>query len=183
MSRRRKKKQQQETLSIIGKVLILCLVVIAGYFTYVNYGDKTLNEINNKTLKTEKKKEEKTEQEKNDKETEKKEEKTEQTTKNESSTNNDEGEKKYTYKNQEGEKVTIKADKSVEATGFAGASNHKFFLRDTTLYYKNISKDEEEVILAYNVEDLLLENKQVTAVLAKDGKIVTENNYITYKNK
>ena len=176
MARRRKK--NNDTLSIIGKVLILCLIVIIGYFTYMNYGSKTLNEVNNKLTK-----EKTSDNEKDDSKTKK--ETTTETTKEESKNNSttEEGKKKYTYENQEGEKVTIKADKSVEATGFAGASNHKFFLRGTTLYYKNVSSGEDEVILAYNVEDLFLENKEVTAVLAKDGKIVTENNYITYKNK
>ena len=175
MARRRRKKHN--ILSIIGKVIILCLVVIVGYLTYTNYGNEVSNRINNKKTKsniTEKNKD-KTDNKKETQETtaEKKEE--EKTT--------SEGKKEYNYENQEGEKVTIKADKSVEATGFAGASNHKFYLRGTTLYYQNISSDDKEVILAYNVEDLLLENKEVTAILAKDGKIVKENNYITYKNK
>ena len=175
MARRRKK--TNDTLSIIGKVLIICLVVVVGYFTYINYGNNTINEINNKITK----------QNNNDKDNKDKKETITETTKeekeNSTQSTTEEGKKKYTYENQEGEKVTIKADKSVEATGFAGASNHKFFLRGTTLYYKNVSSGEDEVILAYNVEDLLLENKEVTAILAKDGKIVTENNYITYKNK
>lgn len=168
----RRKTKQQDTLSIIGKAIIILLAVFVGYFTYKNYQDELLSQV-----KTTNKKEKKDTSQKEETEKE------ETTTKKEESNTKDEGNKKYTYENQEGEKVTIKADKSVEATGFAGASNHKFFLRDTTLYYKNISSGEDEIILAYNVEDLYLENKEVTAVLSKDGKIVTENNYITYKNK
>ena len=34
------------------------------------------------------------------------------------------------FKNQEGETVKIKGDKIVSATGFAGASNYKFYLKD-----------------------------------------------------
>ena len=169
MAKRRRKKQ--ESLSIIGKVIILIIDVFVGFFTYQNYGNKVLNKVNNTTNKEKKDKKEETA----------KEETTSSTTKEENK--KEEGNKKYTYENQEGEKVTIKADKSVEATGFAGASNHKFFLRGTTLYYKNISSGEDEIILAYNVEDLYIENKEVTALLSKDGKIVTENNYINYKNK
>lgn len=172
MARRRKRKQ--DTLSIIGKVLILLLAIIAGYFTYKNYKSEVLNKI--KTTNT---KEESTKDNQPKEET-----KNEKITTDKKEDNKKEaGKNKYTYEDQEGEKVTIKADKSVEATGFAGASNHKFFLRGTTLYYKNISSEEEEVVLAYNVEDLYLENKEVTALLSKDGKIVEENNYITYKNK
>ena len=176
MSRRRKKK---DTISIIGKVLIICLAILIGYFSYTKYGNKVLNQINNTSNQVEKK-----DNNDNNKKEDIKENKTTTKTENDNKKKEeDESNKKYTYKNQEGEKVTIKADKSVEATGFAGASNHKFFLRGTTLYYKNISSGEEEVIIAYNVKDLYIENKEVTADLDKDGKIVVENNYITYKNK
>ena len=52
----------------------------------------------------------------------------------------------------------------------------------TTLYFRDVSvSDNEEEILAYNVKDLYLENKEVVAVLYSDGEIVKENNYITYK--
>ena len=173
MARRRRKKNN--ILSIIGKVIILCLVVIVGYFTYTKYGNEVSNKLNTKKTKS-------TVTEKNNNKTDDKKETTETTTKKEEETT-DKGKKEYTYENQEGEKVTIKADKSVEATGFAGASNHKFYLRGTTLYYQNISSDDKEIVLAYNVEDLLLENKEVTAILAENGKVVEENNYITYKNK
>ena len=169
---RRRRKRKQDTLSIMGKVIVLILAVIAGYFMYKNYGDEVIDKV--KTTNT---------KEETEKESTKEETKKEESTTKEEDNKKEEGKKKYTYEDQEGEKVTIKADKSVEATGFAGASNHKFFLRGTTLYYKNISSGEDEVILAYNVEDLYIENKEVTALLSKDGKIVVENNYITYKNK
>ena len=174
MRRRRKKK---DTFSILGKVLALVLVVFAGYFGYKIYGNKVLNKIDDTSSKenVSNKKDEVKNEEVN------KDDKIESNTKDDKK--NEEGKKTYNYKNQEGEKVTIKADKSVEATGFAGASNHKFFLRGSTLYYKNISSGDDEVIIAYNVEDLYLENKEVTAELGNDGKIVVENNYITYKNK
>ena len=85
------------------------------------------------------------------------------------------------FKNQEGDNVEISGDKIVSATGFAGASNYKFYLRNGTLYFRNISKDTEEEIIATGVKDLYLENKEVTAELTENGKIVKENNYITYK--
>ena len=85
------------------------------------------------------------------------------------------------FTNQDGEEVKVSGDKVVSATGFAGASNYKFYLRNGTLYFKNISKDDEEEIIATGVKDLYLENKEVTAELGENGKIVKENNYVTYK--
>ena len=88
----------------------------------------------------------------------------------------------YDFDTQTGEEVKVEANKVVEATGFSGASNYKFYLRGTTLYFRDVSvSTNEEEILAYNVKDLYLENKQVTAELYSDGEIVKENNYITYK--
>ena len=84
------------------------------------------------------------------------------------------------FKNQEGEDVEVSGDKIVSATGFAGASNYKFYLRKGTLYFRNISTDKEEII-ATGVKDLYLENKEVTAELSEEGKIIKENNYINYK--
>ena len=88
----------------------------------------------------------------------------------------------YDFNTQTGEEVKVEANKVVEATGFSGASNYKFYLRGTTLYFRDVivSTNEEEII-AYNVKDLYLENKQVTAELYSDGEIVKENSYITYK--
>ena len=88
----------------------------------------------------------------------------------------------YDFDTQTGEEVKVEANKVVEATGFSGASNYKFYLRGTTLYFRDVSvSTNEEEILAYNVKDLYLENKQVTAELYSDGEIVKENTYITYK--
>ena len=90
----------------------------------------------------------------------------------------------YTFKSQDGEKITIKADKLVTATGSAGASNYKYYLRGTTLYFRDISSSKnEEVILAYNVKDLYLDGDTVVAELKDNGKVVRENSYITYKNR
>ena len=89
---------------------------------------------------------------------------------------------KYEFKNQTGEDIIIEADKLVEATGFSGASNYKFYLKGTVLYFRNISNiNNKEELLAYGVKDLYLENKEVTAELNEQGKIVKENNYVTYK--
>lgn len=89
---------------------------------------------------------------------------------------------KYEFKNQTGEDIIIEADKLVEATGFSGASNYKFYLKGTVLYFKNISNiNNKEELLAYGVKDLYLENKEVVAELNEQGKIVKENNYVTYK--
>lgn len=92
-----------------------------------------------------------------------------------------EPQKSYTATTQEGEEVKVEANKMVTATGFSGASNYKFYLRGTTLYFKDTSvSDNQEEIIAYNVKDLYLKNKEVMADLYSDGQIVKENNYITY---
>ncbi len=90
----------------------------------------------------------------------------------------------YTFKSQDGEKITIKADKLVTATGSAGASNYKYYLKGTTLYFRDISSSKnEEVILAYNVKDIYIDGDEVIAELKDNGKVVKENSYITYKNR
>ena len=48
------------------------------------------------------------------------------------------------------------------------------------MYFRNISTDKEEII-ATGVKELYLENKEVTAELSEEGKIIKENNYINYK--
>ena len=173
----RRRKKRGIDVSAIGKVILVCLVLVVAILGYSKYHDSLDSKLNNKVDK-------KREVDK-DTNTTTKETSTVTTT---SSTNNSttntssEGKKEYNYKTQDGEDVTIKADKSVTATGFAGAGNYKFFLRGTTLYFRNTSSDDnQEEVLAYNVKDLYLENKEVVAELGKDGKIVKENNYITYK--
>lgn len=88
--------------------------------------------------------------------------------------------KTYTFENQTGEEVNIKAEKVVQATGFAGASNHVFYLEGSTLYYEDLAK-ESKTVLAENINDLYLDGDRVTAKLDKNGKIITENNYIVYE--
>ncbi len=85
-----------------------------------------------------------------------------------------------TFTNQQGKEVKITAEKIVGATGFAGSSSYKYYLIDGNLYYKNISSGVEDLI-ATGVKDLYLENYEVTAELTEEGKIVKENNYVTYK--
>ena len=86
------------------------------------------------------------------------------------------------FEDQEGKTIEITANKIVSATGFAGASNYKFYLKEETLFFLNIAnKNNKEEIIATGVKDLYLENKEVTAELFENGKIVKENNYITYK--
>ena len=90
--------------------------------------------------------------------------------------------KEYTFDSQTSQaEVKVEANKVVEATGFAGASNYKFYLRGTTLYFKDVSSGNPEEILAYNVRDIYLKNNEVTAKLYSDGKIVKENDYIDYE--
>lgn len=88
--------------------------------------------------------------------------------------------KSNSFENQNGENVTITADKVVSATGFAGASNYQFYLKDDVLYFENISIQNSKEILATGVKDLYLDGNQVTAKLSSEGKIVKENDYIIY---
>lgn len=91
--------------------------------------------------------------------------------------------KEYTFDSQTSQgEVKVEANKVVEATGFAGASNYKFYLRGTTLYFKDVSSNDSEEILAYNVKDIYLKNNEVTAKLYSDGKVIKENDYIDYEN-
>lgn len=92
-------------------------------------------------------------------------------------------EEKYSFENQNGDDVEIKADKVVEATGFAGASNYKFYLNsEGILYFENISVSNSKEKIASGVDDVYLDGEQVTAKLSKNGKILKENNYIIYVN-
>lgn len=86
----------------------------------------------------------------------------------------------YSYKNQNGDDIEIIADKVVTATGFAGASNFKFYLRKNDLYFENISIENSRERIATNVLDLYLEEEQVVAKLGNDGKIIKDNNYVKY---
>ena len=171
---KRKKKKKNNLITFIS---ILVVISIGVYLIYNNL-DKKNNKPDNKTSdKTEIKEESNTKKE----ETNNKKEETipEEEQKQEQK---EEKPEEYEFNTQEGEEVKVDANKMVEATGFSGASNYKFYLRGTTLYFKDVSISEtEEEILAYNVKDLYLKNKRVTAELYSDGKIVKENNYITYK--
>ena len=178
MSKKRTKRKQRNGSSF---VVILLVLLIGGVIIYTTIATKNANlsnqtkntnNIKDSTDVTDKKENSTTTNQKNDTEDN-----------NQQSSSDSTKENEYTYENQAGEEVKVEANKVVEATGFAGASNYKFYLKGTTLYFKNISNPEnEEELLAYNVEDLYLENKEVTAKLASNGKIVKENNYITYKN-
>lgn len=169
--RKRRTHSKHNPILIIILFAIIVLVVIGVYFVVNSKLDSS------KTMKTNEKTEEK-EEDTNMEETtsqlsedqQKEEQKNDET-------------KEYNFDTQTGEdEVKIEASKMVGATGFAGASNYKFYLRGTTLYFRDVSiSTNEEEILAYNVKDLYLENKEVTAELYSDGKVVKENNYITYK--
>ena len=148
----RRHKKRGIDVSVIGKVILVCLVLVVAILGYSKYGNQFKNNIN----KTDNKKKTTdsgvivTDTDTNTNET---------TSSSVSTTNTEnEGKKEYNYKTQDGEDVTIKADKAVTATGFAGAGNYKFFLRGTTLYFRNTSSDDnQEEILAYNVKDLYFE--------------------------
>lgn len=88
----------------------------------------------------------------------------------------------YKVYSQIGDEILIKADKLVSASGFAGSSNHIFYLIDNYLYYRNISSiNNKEELIATGVEDLFFENTNVFAKLTTNGKILISNSYINYK--
>ncbi|MDD6323540.1 MAG: hypothetical protein PUA73_02905 [Bacilli bacterium] len=87
--------------------------------------------------------------------------------------------KEHTVINQEGEEVKITANKTISATGFAGASNHVFYLDGTDLYYTNLANNTKELI-ATGVTDIYLDGEDVMANLGAGGKILKENDYISY---
>lgn len=162
MSRRRKKRSKY-----IG-VIILLLVVVGGIFYLISNNEK-LSESDIEKENTKKEDKTDTEIEEDESIIEETEEPSEEV-------------REYTVETQTGEEIKVEANKMVTATGFSGASNYKYYLRGTTLYFQNVSSSEnKEEIIAYNVKDIYLENKEVVAELYEDGKIVKENNYITYK--
>lgn len=93
----------------------------------------------------------------------------------------EEGTNNYVFTDDEGNDVEIKADKVVTATGFAGSSNYQFYLIGTDLYFENISITDSKEKIAEGIEDVYLKGEYVTAVLGENGKILKENNYITYE--
>ena len=166
----RKRKSNWTIVLIVG-----ILFVIIGTITYLTHSyilsSNTKNDINKTTNNKDNNNEQK--EEPKEKNTD---------TKDNKESKEKEDEKTENFKDQEGNDVKISGDKIVSATGFAGASNYKFYLRSNTLYFRNISdEDSKEEIIATGVKDLYLENKEVTAELLPEGKIVQENNYITYK--
>ena len=158
---RRKKSNSNWSLVLLVAILFIVIGTVVYLIQYNNENKQKNTTTNNVT------------------ENNNQEEETKQETKEEP--DKTEYKEKEEFENQEGDNVEISGDKIVSATGFAGASNYKFYLRNGTLYFRNISKDTEEEIIATGVKDLYLENKEVTAELTENGKIVKENNYITYK--
>ena len=163
--RKKRKNSNWKAVLIVGIIFI-----IVGTITYLTHSYILENKTNNDT----KEKNDIVESKDNDEDN------------NNTSTNDEEKKEEVketeNFKDQEGNDVKISGDKIVSATGFAGASNYKFYLRNGELYFRNISNEEnDEELIATGVKDLYLENKEVTAELLPDGKIVKENNYITYK--
>ena len=167
--RKKRKQETKKNILLLAVILIIVLIISLIIYKHPTKETKTTTKESNQNQiiqNEEKRKIDENISEEEDKKNQEKAETTEQT-----------------YITQSGdEEVKVEANKVVSATGFAGANNYKFYLRGTTLYFRNISSsDTEEEILAYNVKDVYLENKEVVAELYSDGKIVKENNYITYK--
>ena len=163
----KKRKNSSNWKAVLIVALIFICVGILTYIVHTQIPKKVLKKTNNNVT------EKKTNIQNNNKEESNKNEKEE--------SKKQETEK---FEDQEGNEVEITGDKIVGATGFAGASNYKFYLKDGTLFFRNISnKENKEEIIATGVKDLYLENKEVIAELSENGNIVKENNYITYKKQ
>ncbi len=169
--------------------LVVVFLIVVAFICYIAYSnsDTILNSsITNKNTTTDNKSSKNNSSTKEDTSSSTKDTSSSQSSqkKEEAQKNKQESEKtkEYTFDSQTSQdEVKVEANKVVEATGFAGASNYKFYLRGTTLYFKDVSSGNPEEILAYNVRDIYLKNNEVTAKLYSDGKIVKENDYIDYE--
>ena len=167
----KKTKKENNWNSVLITALIFIIIGATVYFIQSNQPQNINNNTTSPSINNEVKEIETEEKKEKENKIKEETEKTEET----------EYKEKEDFKNQEGDNIQISGDKIVSATGFAGASNYKFYLRNGNLYFRNISQSDEEEIIATGVKNLYLENKEVTAELSEEGKIIKENNYITYK--
>ena len=75
--------------------------------------------------------------------------------------------------------VEIKAEKAVQASGFAGASGHIFYLKNGELFYYN--GPETDTQLATGIIDIKKQGEDIIAVKGNNAKIIKQNKYIEYK--
>ena len=75
----------------------------------------------------------------------------------------------------------IVADKIVSIDDENELKDLKYYIRDNKLYFKNISKNEEEALYAENVKDIKYSNGYINVVLYENGKIIKESNFIRYE--
>lgn len=77
--------------------------------------------------------------------------------------------------------VNIVANYALTATGFAGASNTIFYLKDNNLYLYIYDGDDD--LLASGVNKIYYENNSsqiITATLNKDSNVIKDSSYINY---
>ncbi len=77
--------------------------------------------------------------------------------------------------------VNIVANYALTATGFAGASNTIFYLKDNSLYLYIYDGDDD--LLASGVNKIYYENDSsqvITAILNKDSNVIKNLSYINY---
>ena len=77
--------------------------------------------------------------------------------------------------------VNIVANYALTATGFAGASNTIFYLKDNNLYLYIYDGDDD--LLASGVNKIYYENNSsqvITATLNKDSNVIKDSLYINY---
>lgn len=77
--------------------------------------------------------------------------------------------------------VNIVANYALTATGFAGASNTIFYLKDNNLYLYIYDGDDD--LLASGVNKIYYENNSsqiITATLNKESNVIKDSSYINY---
>ena len=73
------------------------------------------------------------------------------------------------------------ANYALTATGFAGASNTIFYLKDNNLYLYIYDGDDD--LLASGVNKIYYENNSsqiITATLNKESNVIKDSSYINY---
>ena len=99
---------------------------------------------------------------------------------NTSSNNSSNQTQKFTFSTPVGDgKFEVYAQKAVQATGFAGASAHIFYLKDGELYYHN--EAPTDVKLATGITNLTLENQDIIATKGSNAQILVNSQYVQYK--
>ena len=75
--------------------------------------------------------------------------------------------------------VKVKADDYIIASGYAGAGDNAYYIKDNNLYHVRISTNERTKI-AEGVKKIEADVESLKAYKGKNFKIVTEDEYVDY---